>query len=500
MSKKRRGNKLFRKYVVVITAVILLSVFVICSSYIVIATRYWTSEQTSSLQHNAQIVADNSQDILNRFPTYGEQTSNEETVDISPLTIICNTLKQISSAINADVFIVNTSGKVVVCKETLDKKFEFAENSECQTHKNMKIPSSIMEKAIEDDMTEVSTLDGLFEKNQVTASSPIVVNGKTVAVVFATEPIAQSWYAYVRNTLRIFLMAALIAFVVSFLTVYFLSYKLTKPLKQMSVATKKYSEGDFSYKVDVSGHDELAELARAFNSMAMSLSALESSRRSFVANVSHELKTPMTSIGGFIDGMLDGTIPPEQHNYYLGVVSDEVKRLSRLVTGMLNMSKLEDGKMPINYKKYDIGTDIIKTFFSFEKKIEDKSIDIIGLDDIENIIVHADEDLMMQVIYNLIDNAVKFTPQDGFIEVTARTDDKFAYITIKNSGAGIEREELGKVFERFYKIDKSRSYDVKGAGLGLYLVKNIVELHSGQISVDSKVGEYTEFMFSVPLN
>lgn len=499
MGKKRKGNRLFAKYFVVITAVILLSVFVICSSYIVIATRYWTSEQKNSLQHNAQIVADNSHDILNRFSSVGNNSGGDP-VDISPLMVICNTLNQLSNAINADIFIVNTNGTVVFCKETLDKEFEFAQYSECRIHKNMNIPYSIMKEAVKDDYSSVSTLDGLFKKNQITASSPIVVDGHTVAVVFATEPIAASWYTYVLNTLKIFFMSALIAFVFSFLTVYFLSYKLTKPLKQMSIATKLYSQGDFSYKVDVKGKDELSELAEAFNSMAMSLSALESSRRSFVANVSHELKTPMTSIGGFIDGILDGTIPQNEHKYYLGLVSDEVKRLSRLVTGMLNMSKLEDGKMPINYTSFDIGSDIFKTLLSFERKIEAKELEILGLDKMESITVRADEDLMMQVIYNLVDNAVKFTPKNGYIEISMRTDNKFAYVTIKNSGSGIERDELGKVFERFYKIDRSRSYDVKGAGLGLYLVKSIVELHSGQITVDSKVGEYTEFTFSVPLN
>lgn len=499
MGKKKKHSRLFRKYLFVITSVILLSVFIICSSYIVIATKYWTSEQTNTLLNNAKIVADNSQDILRRFPSYDNEPQNDM-VDISPLTIICNTLKQLSSAIDADIFIVNTDGEVVVCKETLDSRFNFSGRSECREHKDMKISPKIMEKALKGDFSSVSSLDGLFENNQVTASSPIEVSGKKVAVVFATEPITRSWYSYVRSILRIFLMSALIALIISFVTVYFLSYKLTKPLKQMSIATKMYAHGDFSYKVEVKGHDELAELAEAFNSMAMSLSALESSRRSFVANVSHELKTPMTSIGGFIDGMLDGTIPPEKHQYYLGIVSDEVKRLSRLVTGMLNMSKIEAGKMPINLKHFDIGSDIFKTLLSFEKKINDKSIEIIGLDKMESIMVCADEDLMMQVIYNLFDNAVKFTPKYGYIEISTRTDNNFAYVSIKNSGDGIEREELNKVFERFYKIDKSRSFDVKGAGLGLYLVKSIVELHSGQISVDSRVGEYTEFVFSVPLN
>lgn len=160
----------------------------------------------------------------------------------------------------------------------------------------------------------------------------------------------------------------------------------------------------------------MAQLSEAFNTMAMSLSALESSRRSFVANVSHELKTPMTSIGGFIDGMLDGTISEDKYDYYLRIVSDEVKRLSRLVTGMLNMSKLEAGEMQINLKQFDISADIFKTLLSFERKINDKDIEIVGLDKMESMIVSADEDMMMQVIYNLIDNAVKFTPQNGYIE------------------------------------------------------------------------------------
>lgn len=365
-------------------------------------------------------------------------------------------------------------------------------------HDGYHIDSSIIKKASQGNYSEVATLGGTFLKNQITAASPIKVNGKTVAIVFATEPITRSWYDYVKSILHIFLIASLLALVVSFLTVYYLSYRLTRPLHEMSVATRHYAEGDFSYKVKVTGKDELAELSQAFNSMAMSLSTLESSRRSFVANVSHELKTPLTSIGGFIGGMLDGTIPPEHYDYYLRLVSDEVKRLSRLVTGMMNMSKLEAGEMPINYKEFDIGNDIFKTLLSFETKINDKSIEIVGLDAIVSITAKADEDMMMQVIYNLIDNAVKFTPEGGYILIKAYKDSEKTFVSIRNSGNGIERDELPKVFERFYKIDKSRSYDVKGAGLGLYLVKSIVELHGGEIRVDSKVGEYTEFAFWIP--
>ena len=496
-SRTKKQKKLFNKYLIVITSIILLSVIILCSSYLVMATRNWNSEQIKTLQHNSDIIARNSQLLLERFNEV-RPGKNESETDITPLSMICNNMKIMSDAIDADIFITNMDGEVVVCKEMMDERFIVSGDYTCIIHGNYNIDKQILKKAANGNYHDMSTLGGTFLKNQITTASPISVGGKTVAVVFATEPNTQSWHNYAKKIMQIFLIAALLALVVSFLTVYYLSYRLTRPLREMSQATKHYAEGDFSYKVKVRGNDELAELAQAFNSMAMALSSLESSRRSFVANVSHELKTPMTSIGGFIDGMLDGTIPPESYNHYLQIVSDEVKRLSRLVTGMLNMSKLEAGEMNINATSFDISQDIFKTLLSFEKKINDKNIEIIGLDKMESVTVNADRDMLMQVVYNLIDNAVKFTPDGGYIYIKDFRDSEKVFVSIRNSGAGIEREELPKVFERFYKIDKSRSYDVKGAGLGLYLCKSIVELHGGEIRVDSKVGEYTEFAFWIP--
>lgn len=498
--KPKKQKKLFNKYLFVITSIILMSVIILCTSYLVIATRNWNEEQIKTLQHNSDIIAKNSQKLLERFNSISPDDESIDETDISPLYMICNNMKIMSDAIDADIFITNMEGEVVVCKEMLDEKFTMYDKYKCVIHDNYDIDKSILDKASEGDYSEISTLSGTFIKNHITTASPISVEGKTVAVVFASEPITATWHGYVQKILQIFLIAALLALIVSFLTVYYLSYRLTRPLREMSQATKHYAEGDFSYKVKVlsNRNDELAELAQAFNSMALALSSLESSRRSFVANVSHELKTPMTSIGGFIDGMLDGTIPPEKHEHYLKIVSDEVKRLSRLVTGMLNMSKLEAGEMSINATAFDISQDIFKTLLSFEKKINDKQIDILGLDKMESVMITADRDMLMQVIYNLIDNAVKFTPDAGYISIRVFRDSEKVFVSIRNSGAGIEREELSKVFERFYKIDKSRSYDVKGSGLGLYLCKSIVELHGGEIRVDSKVNDFTEFAFWIP--
>ena len=495
-NKAKKGTKLFRKYLTVITSVILASVILLCSVYLFLVTRHWNSEQINTLQHNSNILAQNAQDLLSHANADG---SGEKT-DITPLLMICNTMRIMSEAIDADIFITDMNGKVVVCKDMMNDRFTFEENARCMLHDRYHISESIITEAAKGGFIDNSKLDGTFMNSQITTASPIRVGGKPVAIVFATEPITISWYSYAKRIMEVFLTAAMLALVVSFLMVYYLSYRFTRPLKEMSQAVRHYAEGDFSFKVNVRGNDEVSELAQAFNSMAMSLSSQESSRRSFVANVSHELKTPMTSIGGFIDGILDGTIGDDKRDYYLRLVSDEVKRLSRLVTGMLNMSKIEAGEMQINLKSFDLSADIFKTLLSFERKINEKQIEIIGLDAMQSITLNADEDMIMQVIYNLIDNAVKFTPQGGYIFIKDYKDSEKTFVSIRNSGDGIEKDELPKIFERFYKVDRSRSYDVKGAGLGLFLCKSIIELHGGEIRVDSKVGEYTEFAFWIPNN
>ena len=265
----------------------------------------------------------------------------------------------------------------------------------------------------------------------------------------------------------------------------------------MSAAAKQFAIGDFSYRVKVRGCDELADLGIAFNDMADALDKTESSRASFVANVSHELKTPMTSIAGFIDGILDGTIPKEKQNYYLGLVSTEVRRLSRLVVAMLNMSKIESGEFQMKPNNYDISDQIIRILLTFEQKIEKKNIEIIGLEDLQPQYIVADPDMIYQVIYNLFDNAVKFTNEDGFIKVTLEDLGSQIRVSIER-GAGIKAEELSRVFERFYKVDKSRSLDAKGAGLGLYIVKMMVEMHSGRIYAKSEDENTAEFVFTLP--
>ena len=220
--------------------------------------------------------------------------------------------------------------------------------------------------------------------------------------------------------------------------------------------------------------------------------------RSFVANVSHELKTPMTTIAGFIDGILDGTIPPERQSHYLRIVSDEVKRLSRLVKTMLNLSRIDNGELKLRPADFDISETVLSTVLTFEKSIDEKQIDVRGLDALAPKQVHGDEDLLHQVVYNLVENAVKFTNPGGYIKFTVCDSIDRVAVDIENSGSGIQADELPLVFEKFYKTDKSRSQDKNGMGLGLYLVKTIIRLHGGDISVTSAVDQFTRFSFYIP--
>ena len=494
---RRVRSGLFRKYFFVTISIILASFVFIGGALLFLVSQLWMNEKTDLLNENVRSIAQNTSDVL-ESDYLGESGRGS-------VIVICNSLMQISAAVDADVFITNLSGDVVYCKELLQSNMAIYTGN-CMVHNQYKIPQEIMKNSRKTVFSGTGDLGGVLHNIHFIVSAPVVVDGEVVAVVFATQPVVEGLAPYVGAIFRMFFFATLFAFAITFIIVYMVSSRLTRPLREMSAAAKQYATGDFSKRISIRrprirvfGQDETDELVQAFNSMAQALASLEMSRRSFVANVSHELKTPMTTIGGFIDGILDGTIEQEKEQQYLKVVSDEVKRLSRLVTGMLNMSKLEAGELDIKPQKFDISEMLLRTLLGFEQVIEKKHMEIRGLDSMKANFVTADKDMINQVVYNLIDNAVKFTPEGGYIDISSKADAEKIIVKIRNSGKGIPSEELDKVFERFYKIDKSRSFDVKGAGMGLYLCKTIIELHGGQIIARSEVEEYTEFIFQLPL-
>ncbi len=480
----------FARYLIVTTSLILVSYLVLTSALVVFLTNHWTHQKEELLIENVTLNAEYSERILASCTTQEELNS--------ALILICNNLGVSSNAIDADIFFCNTAGDVMLCKEDFTYNYS-VDSKDCIIHGGYHIPDEIIELAEKDVYFSNGKIDGVFNEKTFFAGMPVKVGDTCVGIIFASAPVESSLRGYSHNITRIYLWSAVFAAALTFLAAYAMTAKITNPLRQMSNATKAYAQGDFSKRITVNGHDEMAELCTSFNQMASALSVLESSRRSFVANVSHELKTPMTTIGGFIDGMLDGTIPPERHEEYLKTVSDEVKRLSRLVTSMLNLSKIEAGELELKPQEFDLTSMMIDCTLTFEQEIEKKEITVEGFEEMGIVNVFADRDMLYQVFYNLVDNAVKFTQKGGTISLFAgeNAEGKICF-AVQNTGDGISSEEIGKIFERFYKVDKSRSYDVKSAGLGLYLCKTIVEMHKGEIFAESVEGQFTRFTVMLP--
>jgi signal transduction histidine kinase len=301
------------------------------------------------------------------------------------------------------------------------------------------------------------------------------------------------WQAFV----GLFFMTAVVVLMVAFMASSVTTMRQVQPIREMAQATRRYAEGDFDIRMkDYGRNDEIGELAASFNNMAESLQQTERQRREFIANISHELKTPMTTIAGYTDGILDGTIPPEKEQQYLQIISDESRRLSRLVRRMLDVSQLQAMDPLKNGNRFDVCESMRRVLISMEKKITDRGLDVDADIPDEPIFVRGDKDLITQVIYNLLENATKFARENSTLYLGVTTLDGKARVAVRNEGETIPAEELPLLFERFHKSDKSRSEDKDGVGLGLYIVKTIVEQHKEKINVTSENG-VTTFMFSL---
>ena len=478
----RRGS-LFRKYLIFGLTILLTSFIALSVTMYIFVNRQWEEEKKVTLIDNATHVAD----VIETSSTY---LPASHTLILDEHTLFGLTFSSISEIIDADIFIVDNTGVCLYCSE-----------SDGCVHDTSVLPSYVMAATAQGEFFESGTLDGYYDSGYYTAGVPIT--GETgngtgiIAFCYASTP-ATFVSGLPVTFLQIFLTAAAVMLVIVIIFVASMSYSMSRPLRQMSSAAKKFAVGDFSVRVKVRSEDEIGELATAFNEMADSLSSSEGMRRTFIANVSHELKTPMTTIAGFIDGMLDGTIPPERQPHYMRIVSNEVKRLSRLVTSMLSLSRIDRGELKVSRQPFDLFSMLITILAGFEQKIVARKLHITGLENFRSITVNADPDLMYQVIYNLIENAVKFTNEGGTINFGVEETRYDISVMITNSGAGIAPEDIRFIFDRFYKTDKSRSMDKKGMGLGLFIAKTIMRLHGGDIFVESRVNEYTRFTFRLP--
>ena len=345
------------------------------------------------------------------------------------------------------------------------------------------MPESMTREIVEDGSTSRrDDLNGLYDTNRFVVGVPAVSpeTQEIVGVVYgvsSTDSLDSMWQGFI----GLFFMTAFVVLMISFMASSVTTMRQVQPIREMVQATRRYAEGDFDIRMyDYGRKDEIGELAASFNAMAESLQQTERQRREFIANISHELKTPMTTIAGYTDGILDGTIAPENERQYLQIISDESRRLSRLVRRMLDVSQLQAIDPLKGGNHFDVCESMRRVLISMEKKITDRHLDVEADIPDEPILVLGDNDLITQVIYNLLENATKFARQGSTLYL----------------GDTISAEELPLLFERFHKSDKSRSEDKDGVGLGLYIVKTILEQHHEQINVTSENG-VTTFTFSL---
>ena len=344
-----------------------------------------------------------------------------------------------------------------------------------------------------------STLDGvLAEKSYISVSEMRSERGGHSGYLFlcsSGEQLAEFKQQFWSN----FLLSACVMLLCASVLTKLLMRRLTDPLQKVTDAAQRFGGGDLSVRVEgVEGEGEVADLARTFNRMAENIQSNDNSRGQFMGNIAHELRTPMTTIKGFVDGILDGTIPPDLQNHYLQLVSEETGRLARLIQNMLDLSKLESGEYQVNARMFNIWETVTGVALSAEQRINDGMIEIEGLTMDEKVLVYADPDLIHQVVYNLLDNAIKFTPEEGIIRFGVTRSGGQVTVSIWNTGPGIAPEALPFVFDRFFKEDRSRGLNTRGSGLGLHICKVLVNLSGGKIWVESQEGEWCRFSFTLP--
>lgn len=459
-------KSIFFKYFAICSAVILVSFCCLGTVLLLVSSRYFLDEKKSLMLKNAKALAlFSAEQMIDDPEGWKEQVSQE--------------FKSYSISCNADFLLCSEDGFVVI-------KTGSAEDG---------VPADRFKSFNSEGKYVYSSLGGALGETCHIMGVSFRGNGPQYYILAYSPKSAQD--NYVRNIMEIFIVSAVLVLIVVMFLVYFAATKLTSPITEIAEVAKKLGSGDFSVTLPDYDTAEFRQLSIAFNEMAANLKSYDTMRNSFLANVSHELRTPMTSIGGFVDGMLDGTIPKEQQRYYLKIISSEVNRLTRLVKSMLNLAKIEAGELKPSMSVFSALDPIVETLVTFEGKLEAKHIEIKGLD-VDRVNLYADCDLIHQVMYNLIENAIKFVNDGGYIEFSFNPVGYMTVISIKNSGEGLEEDELPLVFDRFYKTDKSRGLDARGVGLGLNIVRSIIQLHGGKIMVRSVKGEYTEFVFTLP--
>lgn len=479
--KPAKNNSLFRRHFVVTASMILLAFTILGAGFMYLSYRYTVQEKKQNLEEVGQYVSK----LTSQMVDGTNQLKDED-------YLAC--LSIISGIAGNDLILCQPDGTV-----------QYLYNGVDQTNTKLtgkKVDERTLQKVIQDKRYSGTSDLGVYPSSKFVVGMPLYLSdGQTLGgMAFLTSDMSRLTGLW-RDQAMIYLATAIVVLCFAFLSCTFAGFQQLKPLKEMADIVRRFGMGEYDLRIGDRGrHDELDELANAFDSMADSIAETESRRQELVSNLSHELKTPMTTISGFADGILDGTIPPDRQENALRVISSETRRMNRLVRRILDSSRIQDQYQSTNscQLRFDIVETMARVMISLEGRINSHGLDIdVQFPDTPTI-VWGDPDSVTQVCYNLLDNAIKFSTRGTAIRLSIQTKGRKAYVSVRNMGETIPPEELDKIFDRFHKSDRSRSLDKEGVGLGLYIVKTILNSLKETITVTSENG-VTEFTFTLTL-
>ena len=430
-------------------------------------------EKAQSLYSEATLIAD----------TYASQLYNNE---IS-LETVTSQLSALSVFMNSDIQIINPSGRLVLDTFTPIEVDDII------------VINNFDPTATGDSYYMIGNFFQFFEQNTISVIAPITSDYKVKAYV-AIHCFTDTIETTTNEMLGIFYVVYVIIFMLSMVILIFFTEIVYLPLRKITYATEQYASGNMHYEFQIDSDDEIGYLAACLNYLAGEIAHAEDDQKKFVANISHDFRSPLTSIKGYIEAMMDGTIPPEMYEKYLTIVLNETERLTKLTNSLLTLNNMNTRGMLLDITDFDINQVIRQTAATFEGTCQKKNLAIEMLLTGESFFVTADIEKMKQVLYNLIDNAIKFSHHDCVIKIETSEKKKKLFVSVKDTGIGIPKDEIKLIWDRFYKSDSSRGKDKKGTGLGLAIVKEIIHAHNEHINVISTEGVGTEFIFSIPVS
>lgn len=429
---------------------------------------YLIQDRADALYDEANVIASSCGSMYQGKPQEAEAVSDQ--------------IRALSAYLKAEIWVTDRQGVI-----TMDSRGGVRENTPIPDFDPTVMGSQSYTKG---------SYFGMFPEEVLSVSAPITGNYNIYGYVMIHLPVSQIAQSQA-STLDILYITSAIIFGLSLIILLVFTQTVYLPLRKITVGANEYAAGNLDYRIEVNTHDEMGYLADTLNYMSDELNKMEEYQKNFIANVSHDFRSPLTSIKGYLEAILDGTIPPELYEKYLSRVISETERLHKLTESMLTLNSL-DAKGYLSRTNFDINRVIKDTAASFEGTCGAKNIsfDLTFSDNIQ--MVYADMGKIQQVMYNLIDNAIKFSHSNSTIYIQVSSRYEKIFISVKDMGIGIPKDSMKKIWERFYKTDLSRGKDKRGTGLGLSIVKEIIQAHGENIDVISTEGVGTEFVFSLP--